>query len=283
LDMLAILVACLAHDVDHPGNNNAFEIRMNSAFAIKYNDVSVLENHHLTTLFGMLRKPGCNILAKLSVPQFRTARSRMVKGVLATDMDFHFEHCRHLDELLNAKNTTHNATMAKHNRSISGQKAAAAQAIAAAAAAKAAESGAPAVGLGGSPSASVAVPNCVYFDFKVEKERQFLFNTLVHAADILHSTTSTIPICEAWGERIAKEFGAQVVLEEQNGLPVSTFMAGLEKRANFALNQLNFAEKVCMPMLRPMAQMFKPLQQMEQNVLAILAHFREVHAQHKPK
>lgn len=36
----------LMHDIKHPGNNNDFEIKNNSDLALRYNNKSVLENHH---------------------------------------------------------------------------------------------------------------------------------------------------------------------------------------------------------------------------------------------
>merc|ERR1719440_375051 len=44
---LAFFTAALVHDADHPGNNNAWEVATKSELAIRYNDVSVLENHHI--------------------------------------------------------------------------------------------------------------------------------------------------------------------------------------------------------------------------------------------
>ena len=41
--LLALLVAAVAHDVDHPGVNNAFMINSNQPLALRYNDQSVLE------------------------------------------------------------------------------------------------------------------------------------------------------------------------------------------------------------------------------------------------
>lgn len=51
VDRLALLLASLAHDVDHPGHTNGFEVAGLSDLALTYNNQSVLENHHAATLF----------------------------------------------------------------------------------------------------------------------------------------------------------------------------------------------------------------------------------------
>ena len=52
---MAILVAAAIHDVDHPGVNNKFLITVRHGLATLYNDISVLENHHLATAFKTMQ------------------------------------------------------------------------------------------------------------------------------------------------------------------------------------------------------------------------------------
>jgi len=47
--MAALFISSAAHDVDHPGNNNIYEIKTKSKLATLYNDQAVLENHHCAT------------------------------------------------------------------------------------------------------------------------------------------------------------------------------------------------------------------------------------------
>lgn len=54
-EALSLMVAALGHDADHPGNDNQFEIDSSSPLALCYNDISVLENHHASTTFSVLR------------------------------------------------------------------------------------------------------------------------------------------------------------------------------------------------------------------------------------
>ena len=49
------MVGALVHDVGHPGLNNNYQIMTNSPLAVRYNDRSVLENHHCSLAFTLFR------------------------------------------------------------------------------------------------------------------------------------------------------------------------------------------------------------------------------------
>lgn len=44
----------LCHDLEHTGRTNNFEIANMSRLAIRYNDESVLENHHASASFKLM-------------------------------------------------------------------------------------------------------------------------------------------------------------------------------------------------------------------------------------
>ncbi|TPX54946.1 hypothetical protein PhCBS80983_g05673 [Powellomyces hirtus] len=90
-DKLILLVACIGHDLDHPGYNNAYQINARTALATIYNDYSPLEMHHAAVLFTILRDPATNILATLPEPQFKEIRKGVIRCILATDMARHGE------------------------------------------------------------------------------------------------------------------------------------------------------------------------------------------------
>jgi mRNA deadenylase 3'-5' endonuclease subunit Ccr4 len=50
-DTFAGFVACLILDFEHPGYTNQFVVRTKHPLAIRYSDISVLENHHLAAGF----------------------------------------------------------------------------------------------------------------------------------------------------------------------------------------------------------------------------------------
>jgi len=88
-EVLAILSASLAHDIGHPGTNNAFQINSYSEFALNFNDNSVLENYHCSYFFKISRKLENNIFSKLTDAEYRQFRKRIIECILATDMVFH--------------------------------------------------------------------------------------------------------------------------------------------------------------------------------------------------
>ncbi|EGD79307.1 cAMP-dependent 3',5'-cyclic phosphodiesterase 4B [Salpingoeca rosetta] len=91
LDILCCLVLGLAHDMDHPGVNNAFLVKTRDPVAMLYNDQSVLENAHAASLFLMFHnKPTCNVLANVEGDEYSQARKTILRGILATDMARHF-------------------------------------------------------------------------------------------------------------------------------------------------------------------------------------------------
>ncbi|KAF0975625.1 hypothetical protein FDP41_005619 [Naegleria fowleri] len=89
LEKFALIFAGTMHDVCHPGVNNNYLINIKDELALVYNDVSVLENHHASQAFYILRKH--NICAGLTKDEFREFRRLVINTILSTDMSHHFE------------------------------------------------------------------------------------------------------------------------------------------------------------------------------------------------
>ncbi|GAA57323.1 high affinity cGMP-specific 3' 5'-cyclic phosphodiesterase 9 [Clonorchis sinensis] len=86
-----LLTACVCHDLDHPGYNNSYQINARTALAIRYSDISPLENHHCAVAFSILNRPETNIFANVSQEVFQRVRQGMTALILATDMARHGE------------------------------------------------------------------------------------------------------------------------------------------------------------------------------------------------
>ena len=53
-EVLIMLVSAFCHDLDHPGYNNIYQVNARTELAIRYNDISPLENHHAAVAFDIL-------------------------------------------------------------------------------------------------------------------------------------------------------------------------------------------------------------------------------------
>lgn len=102
IDKLVLLVSCIGHDIDHPGNNNAYEINARTDLAVLYSDVSPLENHHCgkkvvsnnnlpAMLFVILQNSATNIFSQIPPDVYRPIRKGIIQCILATDMAKHGE------------------------------------------------------------------------------------------------------------------------------------------------------------------------------------------------
>ncbi|XP_011253566.1 calcium/calmodulin-dependent 3',5'-cyclic nucleotide phosphodiesterase 1 isoform X3 [Camponotus floridanus] len=100
LEIFATLVAAIIHDYEHTGTTNNFHVMSGSDTALLYNDRAVLENHHISASFRILKEDECNILQNLSREEFREFRSLVIDMVLATDMSFHFQQLKNMKNLL---------------------------------------------------------------------------------------------------------------------------------------------------------------------------------------
>ncbi|XP_064651181.1 high affinity cGMP-specific 3',5'-cyclic phosphodiesterase 9A-like isoform X2 [Lineus longissimus] len=90
-DLGVLLTAAVCHDLDHPGYNNTYQINARTDLAIRYNDISPLENHHCAVAFQILRNPECNIFGNVDNETFKRIRSGIIMLILATDMARHSE------------------------------------------------------------------------------------------------------------------------------------------------------------------------------------------------
>ncbi|XP_033727876.1 calcium/calmodulin-dependent 3',5'-cyclic nucleotide phosphodiesterase 1A-like isoform X2 [Pecten maximus] len=100
LEVFATIIAALIHDYEHTGTTNNFHIMTGSEVAILYNDRAVLENHHISASFRMMKTDECNIVSNLSREEFREFRNLVIDMVLATDMSFHFQQIKNMKNLM---------------------------------------------------------------------------------------------------------------------------------------------------------------------------------------
>lgn len=99
LEILGLLVACLCHDLDHRGTNNAFQTKTESPLAILYT-TSTMEHHHFDQCVMILNSEGNNIFQALSPDDYRSVMKTVENAILSTDLAMYFKKRNNFLELV---------------------------------------------------------------------------------------------------------------------------------------------------------------------------------------
>ena len=89
MNRFGLLLSALVHDVNHPGHTNRFEHLIKSPLCIMYEDISVLEKHHIAVSFMLMRAPHANFLRYMDATSVVMLRKLMRSSILGTDMAQH--------------------------------------------------------------------------------------------------------------------------------------------------------------------------------------------------
>jgi hypothetical protein len=92
VELFALIISALCHDLEHPGVNNPFLIASCSDLATLYNDRSVLENHHCCRAFQLILHKEIQLLSEFSKQEYFIFRGVVLANILATDMARHGEY-----------------------------------------------------------------------------------------------------------------------------------------------------------------------------------------------
>ncbi|XP_059371937.1 cGMP-specific 3',5'-cyclic phosphodiesterase-like [Carassius carassius] len=85
LEVLALMIATLSHDLDHRGVNNSYIKRSEHPLAQLYCH-STMEHHHFDQCLMILNSPGNQILSGLSLDEYKATLKMIEKAILATDL-----------------------------------------------------------------------------------------------------------------------------------------------------------------------------------------------------
>ncbi|XP_026467286.1 cGMP-specific 3',5'-cyclic phosphodiesterase [Ctenocephalides felis] len=99
LEILGLLVACLCHDLDHRGTNNAFQTKIESPLAILYS-TSTMEHHHFDQCVMILNSESNNIFQALSPQDYRSVMKIVETAILSTDLAMYFKKRNNFLELI---------------------------------------------------------------------------------------------------------------------------------------------------------------------------------------
>ncbi|XP_044046557.1 cGMP-specific 3',5'-cyclic phosphodiesterase [Siniperca chuatsi] len=90
LEILALMIATLNHDLDHRGVSNSYIERSQQPLAQLYGHSS-LENHHYNLCLFILNNTGSQILSSLSSEDHRAVLQMIKRAILATDLTVYME------------------------------------------------------------------------------------------------------------------------------------------------------------------------------------------------
>ncbi|KAG9351420.1 hypothetical protein JZ751_022670, partial [Albula glossodonta] len=100
IEIFALFVSCMCHDLDHRGTNNSFQVASQSVLAGLYSsEGSVMERHHFAQAIAILNTHGCNIFDKFSRKDYQRMLDLMRDIILATDLAHHLRIFKDLQKM----------------------------------------------------------------------------------------------------------------------------------------------------------------------------------------
>ena len=104
VDICCLIMSCMCHDFKHGGLNNNFLRLTKNKLAIRYNDISILENMHISETFKLINSnKECDIFSGVDKPTYEKMRKKMISCVLSTDMAHHSEHIEFMNVVISKK------------------------------------------------------------------------------------------------------------------------------------------------------------------------------------
>ena len=88
-DQLALVLGAMIHDFNHPGTNNAFQVRSRSDLACCFADESPLEQMHFVSVMELMKLQRYNLLRMVDPETRSFVEDRMGYLLLATDLARH--------------------------------------------------------------------------------------------------------------------------------------------------------------------------------------------------
>ncbi|XP_019733040.1 cGMP-specific 3',5'-cyclic phosphodiesterase isoform X1 [Hippocampus comes] len=98
LEVLALMIATLCHDLDHRGVNNFYIQRSEHPLAQLYCH-STMEHHHFDQCLMILNSPGNQILSGLSLDEYKCTLKMIERAILSTDLALYIKRREEFFEL----------------------------------------------------------------------------------------------------------------------------------------------------------------------------------------
>ena len=231
-EVLAIMISCLVHDLDHPGVSSDFLVKSGSMLALQFPTKNVLEQMHFDQARLILLEGVTDILVNLEACNKESVMWLVFKGVMSTDMGNHKRIVTSLEGRL--------------------ERLTAAQ--------PSGDAGAT------DPSCDLETA----YDFGNEEDRIEIVEAIVHAAD-LSGQALPQAVAYEFGRRVLKEFHSQSLQEKRDNLPVTAFMTNLDDVLVQAKVQLGFLNYVVEPLWNSLSCILPQIKSRHEAVLERVA------------
>ena len=100
IELFALLLASVCHDVDHKGLNNEYHKKAKTSLGILYEERPVMEMHHCAMAVRLLDLPENDVLEGIENPSEKSHFFEFfIKIILATDMEKHFAYVKEFEEI----------------------------------------------------------------------------------------------------------------------------------------------------------------------------------------
>ncbi|EEA05763.1 3', 5'-cyclic nucleotide phosphodiesterase domain-containing protein [Cryptosporidium muris RN66] len=271
IQKLVLIFSSLVHDIDHPGVNNSFLKSTNSKLARKYNDVSILENHHCNYTLRLLdHLQDCDIRKSFNEQENIYFRKLLIQAILSTDMSNHTRLISILEEFLSNRELTYevidnnrnvdlshsNLELIRsehvnniklvnkyYNSNLSGDKDDY----------KSYKRNSTLLNKSLICSDNNDICNInIVSSALLEIDKDLLVEVILHAADISNPLCPS-PICYQWASLIQDEFNSQALLEYQCNLPITPY-ANFKDEISKVDMQIGFLEFAVIPQWRVLSK-----------------------------
>ncbi len=259
IECFAVMIAALAHDMDHPGVSNAFLVNARDSLALAYNDASVLENRHVACLYKLISdRPDIDVFKNLDAATWKEVRRMVIAAILHTDMTQHFPMVSKLEVFLELKAADIQAAHTAQKNILRGH-----------------------VSSNGTQAASVSTTASAYTGgeiqltsvFATQEERTILLCCILHCADISNPARPA-EIAAKWSTRVLTEFFAQGDREREAGRAISPMCD--RNTTSRATSQINFVEFVVAPLFSLIVRIFPDAGELLENTNATRQYWQAV-------
>lgn len=270
LDIFAVVIAALCHDIQHPGNNNAFELATASDWskAKSFNvDAGILERHHATITHSLLNADGTDydILVGMTADQKERFRRQVALIILGTDMAKHASILAEAQAYKPAESVPRSSTptlsdASSHSASVSNGKKTLNGSSNGHHHAEHLNSKGKSPKTAGHKKFTIIEASCSQIAYEEAKplrrgavdvtdpESRLAFSrVLVHTADI-GAQTQTSRVALQWMNRCYGEFRSQAEREEVLGIVTSPFLHDLKEDNKTFSAQHSFIEETVQPL-----------------------------------